>query len=50
MDDWVSATKPEWQGGGQLMGPNHQPIYYTEEWYELPNGDIVIFQDHWFGH
>ncbi|MFF0214425.1 putative T7SS-secreted protein [Streptomyces vinaceus] len=50
VDDWVKATTPEWQGGKQLMGPDHQPIYYTEEWYELPNGDIVVFQDHWFGH
>ncbi|MFB6827086.1 RHS repeat-associated core domain-containing protein, partial [Streptomyces virginiae] len=50
VDDWVKATKPDWQGGGQLMGPDHQPIYYREEWYELPNGDIVIYQDHWFGH
>nr|WP_051782025.1 MULTISPECIES: RHS repeat-associated core domain-containing protein [unclassified Streptomyces] len=48
--DWVKATKPEWQGGGQLQGPDKQMIFYREEWYELPNGDTVIFQDHWFGH
>ncbi|MFF4433159.1 putative T7SS-secreted protein [Streptomyces sp. NPDC001513] len=46
---YTKATKPEYQGGGQLMGPNG-PIYYLEEWYELPNGDMVVFQDHWFGH
>ncbi|MFI5685743.1 HNH/endonuclease VII fold putative polymorphic toxin [Streptomyces sp. NPDC051636] len=29
----------------------HQPIFYTEEVYEHPNGeDLVVFQDHWFGH
>ncbi|MFF1410369.1 putative T7SS-secreted protein [Streptomyces sp. NPDC058289] len=47
---WTKATTPEWQGGKQLMGPDGKPIWYTEEWYELPNGDIVVFQDHWFGH
>ncbi|MFJ1745714.1 putative T7SS-secreted protein [Streptomyces sp. NPDC088116] len=49
-DDWVPATTPAWQGGKQLLGEDHQPIFYREEWYETPSGDIVVFQDHWFGH
>ncbi|MET9320503.1 putative T7SS-secreted protein [Streptomyces sp. NPDC003038] len=50
VDEWVPGRTAEWQGAKQLMGPDHQPIHYTEEWYELPNGDIVVYQDHWFGH
>ena len=51
VDTYVPATTPEWQGAKQLMGDDHQPIYYTEEIYEHPNGeDLVVFQDHWFGH
>ncbi|NEA11798.1 hypothetical protein G3I27_27175 [Streptomyces sp. SID10692] len=47
----VPATTPEWQGGKQLMGEDHQPIYYREEVYEHPNGnDLIVYQDHWFGH
>ncbi|MFI7384883.1 putative T7SS-secreted protein [Streptomyces sp. NPDC049813] len=47
----VPATTPEWQGGKQLMGDDHQPIYYREEVYEHPNGnDLIVYQDHWFGH
>lgn len=47
----VPATTPEWQGSKQLMTEDHEPIYYTEEVYEHPNGqDLVVFQDHWFGH
>ncbi|MCD9872868.1 DUF6531 domain-containing protein [Streptomyces guryensis] len=50
-NDWVEATTPEWQGGKQLMDENHQPIYYTEEIYEHPNGEnLIVFQDHHFGH
>ncbi|MER7908938.1 putative T7SS-secreted protein [Streptomyces sp. NPDC096068] len=47
---YTKATKPDYQGGGQLLDENGRPIYYLEEWYELPNGDVVVFQDHWFGH
>ncbi|WP_051782156.1 MULTISPECIES: putative T7SS-secreted protein [unclassified Streptomyces] len=47
---YTKATKPEYQGGGQQLDANGRPIYYLEEWYELPNGDVVVFQDHWFGH
>ncbi|MFI9119354.1 putative T7SS-secreted protein [Streptomyces bikiniensis] len=51
VDDYVPATTPEWQGSKQLMDENHQPIYYREEVYEHPNGqDLIVFQDHWFGH
>ncbi|MFF8831941.1 putative T7SS-secreted protein [Streptomyces sp. NPDC015131] len=51
VDDFVPATTPEWQGSKQLMDENHQPIYYREEVYEHPNGqDLIVFQDHWFGH
>nr|WP_276607247.1 HNH/endonuclease VII fold putative polymorphic toxin [Streptomyces sp. A1277] len=33
------------------MDENHQPIYYREEVYEHPNGnDLIVYQDHWFGH
>lgn len=47
----VPATTPEWQGGKQLLDENHQPIYYREEVYEHPNGnDLIVYQDHWFGH
>ncbi|MFF5274067.1 putative T7SS-secreted protein [Streptomyces sp. NPDC000133] len=49
-DDWVPATTPAWQGGKQLLNDNHEPIFYREEWYENPSGDIVVFQDHHFGH
>ncbi|MFD7687851.1 DUF6531 domain-containing protein [Streptomyces sp. NPDC059781] len=50
VNNYVSARGPEWQGSPQLMKDN-QPIYYTEEVYEHPNGeDLVVFQDHWFGH
>ncbi len=49
-DDWVPATTPAWQGGKQLLNDNHEPIFYREEWYETPSGDIVVFQDHHFGH
>ncbi|MFJ9577649.1 putative T7SS-secreted protein [Streptomyces sp. NPDC101191] len=51
VNDWAKATKPEYEGGGQLLNANNQPIYYREEVYEHPNGqDLVVFQDHWFGH
>ncbi|SFY50421.1 DUF6531 domain-containing protein [Streptomyces sp. F-1] len=51
VNEFVPATTPEWQGSKQLMGDDHKPIYYTEEVYEHPNGrDLVVFQDHWFGH
>ncbi|MEU6255328.1 DUF6531 domain-containing protein [Streptomyces sp. NPDC047043] len=51
VNNHVPATTPEWQGSKQLMGEDHQPIYYTEEVYEHPNGeDLIVFQDHWFGH
>ncbi|MFD4879554.1 putative T7SS-secreted protein [Streptomyces sp. NPDC058420] len=51
VNPYVPATTPEWQGSKQLMNENHEPIYYTEEVYEHPNGqDLVVFQDHWFGH
>ncbi|MFE7479201.1 putative T7SS-secreted protein [Streptomyces sp. NPDC057552] len=50
VNNYVPATAPAWQGGKQLMDGNHQPIYYTEEWYETASGDIVVFQDHYFGH
>ncbi|MFF8945394.1 DUF6531 domain-containing protein [Streptomyces sp. NPDC014864] len=47
----VKATTPEWQGSKQLMTEDHRPIFYTEEIYEHPNGeDLIVFQDHWFGH
>ncbi|MFI6561549.1 DUF6531 domain-containing protein [Streptomyces sp. NPDC050534] len=50
-DNWVKATTPEWQGAKQLKGEDGQMIYYTEETYEHPNGeDLIVFQDHWFGH
>ncbi len=47
---WTKATAPEWQGGKQLIGPDGKPVWYTDEWYELPNRAIVVCQDHWFGH
>ncbi|MFD9564163.1 putative T7SS-secreted protein [Streptomyces sp. NPDC059994] len=50
VNDYIPATTPEWQGGKQLMGADHKPIFYRQEWYETPNGDIVVYQDHWFGH
>ncbi|MFE1228100.1 RHS repeat-associated core domain-containing protein [Streptomyces sp. NPDC058745] len=51
VDDYVPATTPEWQGSKQLLDDNHQPIFYREEAYAHPNGeDIIVFQDHWFGH
>ncbi|MER7107059.1 putative T7SS-secreted protein [Streptomyces sp. NPDC000229] len=51
VNDYVPATTPEWQGSKQLLDENHQPIYYREEVYEHPNGqDLIVFQDHWFGH
>jgi RHS repeat-associated protein len=51
VDEYVPATTPEWQGSKQLMSKDHEPIYYREETYEHPNGeDLVVFQDHWFGH
>lgn len=35
----------------QLLDDDGSPIFYTEETYEHPNGnDLVVFQDHWFGH
>ncbi|KOU67230.1 type IV secretion protein Rhs, partial [Streptomyces sp. MMG1533] len=47
----VPATTPQWQGSKQLMTENHEPIFYREEVYEHPNGqDLIVFQDHWFGH
>lgn len=47
----VPATTPEWQGSKQLMTDDYKPIMYREEVYEHPNGeDLVVFQDHWFGH
>ncbi|MFG6296443.1 RHS repeat-associated core domain-containing protein [Streptomyces rochei] len=47
----VPATTPEWQGSKQLMTDDYKPITYREEVYEHPNGqDLVVFQDHWFGH
>ncbi|MEV6792758.1 DUF6531 domain-containing protein [Streptomyces sp. NPDC051320] len=50
VNEWTEATAPAWQGGKRLLGPDGKPIYYTTEWYETPSGDIVVFQDHWFGH
>ncbi|MGW1510514.1 putative T7SS-secreted protein [Streptomyces sp. NPDC002394] len=51
VNDYVPATTPEWQGSKQLLDENHQPIFYREEVYEHPNGrDLIVFQDHWFGH
>ncbi|MFF2204270.1 putative T7SS-secreted protein [Streptomyces sp. NPDC058145] len=51
VNNFVSARGPEWQGSPQLMTEDHQPIFYTEEVYEHPNGeDLIVFQDHWFGH
>ncbi|GGJ13034.1 DUF6531 domain-containing protein [Streptomyces brasiliensis] len=51
VNNWVKATTPEWQGGRQLKAENGEMIYYTEEVYEHPNGeDLIVFQDHWFGH
>jgi RHS repeat-associated protein len=51
VNEYVPATTPEWQGAKQLLNANHEPIYYVEEVYEHPNGeDLVVFQDHWFGH
>ncbi|WRZ89639.1 HNH/endonuclease VII fold putative polymorphic toxin [Streptomyces sp. NBC_01007] len=51
VDNFVPAATPERQGAKQLTGEDHQPIYYTEEVYEHPNGeDLMVFQDHWFGH
>ncbi|MFD4563176.1 DUF6531 domain-containing protein [Streptomyces sp. NPDC058467] len=49
-DNYVQATTPAWQGSKQLMRDN-KAVYYTEEIYEHPNGeDLIVFQDHWFGH
>ncbi|MFE5481360.1 putative T7SS-secreted protein [Streptomyces sp. NPDC056527] len=51
VNDYAPATTPEWQGSKQLLNENHEPIYYREEVYEHPNGqDLIVFQDHWFGH
>ncbi|MER5201670.1 putative T7SS-secreted protein [Streptomyces sp. NPDC002825] len=51
VNDYVPATTPEWQGSKQLLDDNHHPIFYREEVYEHPNGrDLIVFQDHWFGH
>ncbi|MBN3931771.1 type IV secretion protein Rhs [Streptomyces verrucosisporus] len=50
VNDWVPATGPDWQGGKQLLDDNHQPIFYREEYYETPSGDLIVYQDHWFGH
>ncbi|WP_328400419.1 HNH/endonuclease VII fold putative polymorphic toxin [Streptomyces sp. NBC_00390] len=44
------ATKPDYQGGGAQLGPDGKPIFYREEWYETADGDIILFQDHHFGH
>ncbi|WP_443732560.1 HNH/endonuclease VII fold putative polymorphic toxin [Streptomyces marispadix] len=51
VDEWVSARGPEYAGSKQLLNDDGSPIFYTEETYEHPNGnDMVVFQDHWFGH
>ncbi|NLU66988.1 DUF6531 domain-containing protein [Streptomyces sp. HNM0574] len=51
VDEWVSARGPEYAGAKQLLNDDGSPIFYTEETYEHPNGnDMVVFQDHWFGH
>ncbi|MFJ9740347.1 putative T7SS-secreted protein [Streptomyces sp. NPDC101166] len=51
VNNYVPATTPEWMGSKQLMDENHRPIFYTEEVYEHPNGrDLIVYQDHWFGH
>jgi YD repeat-containing protein len=51
VDEWVKARGPEWAGSKQIVDENNQPIHYTEETYEHPNGnDLVVFQDNWFGH
>ncbi|MFE0449799.1 putative T7SS-secreted protein [Streptomyces sp. NPDC058914] len=51
VNNYVPATTPEWMGSKQLLDENHRPIFYTEEVYEHPNGrDLIVFQDHWFGH
>ncbi|MFD4025600.1 HNH/endonuclease VII fold putative polymorphic toxin [Streptomyces sp. NPDC058576] len=39
-----------YQGGGQRLDSSGRPIYYLEEWYELPNSDVVLFQHHHVGH
>jgi RHS repeat-associated protein len=49
MNEWTEATTPAWQGSKRILGPDGKPIFYTTEWYETPSGDIVVFQDHWFG-
>ncbi|MFJ9646354.1 HNH/endonuclease VII fold putative polymorphic toxin [Streptomyces sp. NPDC101206] len=37
--------------GGDLWGTRPRTRSTTrEEWYELPNDDIAIYQDDWFGH
>ncbi|WP_406474633.1 DUF6531 domain-containing protein [Streptomyces sp. NBC_01615] len=49
-NNYVKATTPAWQGLKQVMRDN-KAVYYTEEIYEHPNGDdLIVFQDHWFGH
>jgi RHS repeat-associated protein len=48
--DYAMATKPDWQGGGAELNDRGEPFFYREEWYETPDGNIVVFQDHWFGH
>ncbi|WP_347879803.1 RHS repeat-associated core domain-containing protein [Streptomyces sp. Tu 2975] len=48
--DHAMATKPDWQGGGAQLDETGRPIFYREEWYETADGDIILFQDHHFGH
>ncbi|MGW4998964.1 putative T7SS-secreted protein [Streptomyces hydrogenans] len=48
--DYAMATKPEYQGGGALLGKDGRPIFYREEWYETADGEPILFQDHYFGH
>nr|WP_326694251.1 DUF6531 domain-containing protein [Streptomyces sp. NBC_01766] len=50
VNKWTEATTPAWQGSKRILGSDGKPIFYTTEWYETPSGDIVVFQDHWFGH
>ncbi|AZS72292.1 type IV secretion protein Rhs [Streptomyces lydicus] len=49
-NDYIKATKPAWQGGGMLLDENGRPIFYRQEWFERADGEIIVYQDHWFGH
>lgn len=49
-NDYIKATKPEYQGGGMLLDKSGRPIFYRQEWFERADGEIIVYQDHWFGH